>query len=200
MFCSGLFCQFFVVWFVFFLFFFFHLFSPLEEKHNLSHNGVVFWTSYADKKPFVLRFQCLLPMCVDKQPSSNTAVISSVLSKGFCCHKGQNLKMLWTEENGWFSKAYLNLGIESKQFMENYIMTPLGMASSRYFHKQRNQTSFSKWIIECGLDKELYFSLTSYSSSWDSQNFMQSITLLHRDFSARLELLEKLEFCYETSV
>lgn len=35
-------------------------------------------------------------------------------SIGFCCRKGQNHKMLWTEENGWFSKACLNLGIKRK--------------------------------------------------------------------------------------
>lgn len=79
-------------------------------------------------------------------------------------------------------------------------MTPLGVASSYWFCKQRNRTSFSKWIIECAHDKELYSSLTAYSSSSDSQNFRPNITLLHRAFSPRLQLLARLEFCYETSV
>lgn len=106
--------------------------------------------------------------------------------------------MLWLEENGWFSKAYVNLGIESKQFLENQIITPLSMASSYYFRKQRNLASCSKWIIECAHDKELYSSLISYSSSSASWNFRQNITSLHRGFSTRLQLLEKLKFYCKT--
>lgn len=79
-------------------------------------------------------------------------------------------------------------------------MTPLGMACSYCFHEQSNQMPVSKWITECARDKELSSSQTSYSSSSVPWNSRQSIALLHSDVCTRLELLEKLEFCYETSL
>lgn len=153
-------------------FFFLPFFSPpLEEKHNPSHSGVGFWASCTAKTPFGFWFRCLMPMCVDKQAcfQHSSYLQCAEQSLGFCCHQGQNHKMLWTEENGWFSKVYFNLGIKSKHFWENQVMTPLGMASSYCFDKQRIWTSLSKWIMEGARGKELYSFLTSYSSSLDLQ-------------------------------
>lgn len=98
-------------YFVCFVWFCFLLFSPLEEKHHVPHSGAVFWTSRTAQKPFGFWFWCLLALCVDKQPSPNPAVTFSVLGQVRASGAIKDKNMLWTEENGWFSKLSLNLGI-----------------------------------------------------------------------------------------